>query len=125
MKPIICIDFDGVLHSGNFMKLGPPVEGSVEFLNEAVKHFDVCIFSVRNFLTGGIPKMRDWFREYFPDCYEQLHFPKEKPSAIMFIDDRAFTFKGKFPDIEYIKNFKAWDEEKNGVMYINVGCQNG
>ena len=43
----------------------------------------------------------------------QISFPKEKPPAHISIDDRAITFDGAWPDVEFLKNFKPW--HKRGV----------
>src|ERR1700743_3429981 len=52
-KPILCLDFDGVIHSyasgwkGADVIPDPPVAGAIEFIREALKHFRVAIFSSR------------------------------------------------------------------------------
>ena len=59
-KPILCLDFDGVLHSytsgwrGATIIPAKPVPGAVEFLVKAVQHFDVQVFSSRSHQEGGI-----------------------------------------------------------------------
>ena len=66
MTPAECLDFDGVLHSytsgwkGADVIPDPPVEGAIAFLREAVKHFQVEIFSSRSHQPGGGYAMRDW-----------------------------------------------------------------
>ncbi len=39
-----------------------------------------------------------------------ITFPKYKPPAIITIDDRAITFKGKWPTASEIDNFKTWNK---------------
>lgn len=133
-KPILCLDFDGVCHSytsgwkGADVIPDPPVEGLFEFLEEALEHFEVHIFSSRSNLPGGIEAMIEWF-SYWDYCrfYEanqnkfpntpvkvspvaaRLHFPKQKPPAHISIDDRAITFTGKWPVMTYLRDFKPWN----------------
>lgn len=38
-----------------------------------------------------------------------LSFPWSKPPAWLTIDDRAVTFNGKWPSVEFIENFKPWN----------------
>lgn len=65
-KPILCLDFDGVLHSytsgwqGADVIPDPPVPGAIEFLAEASKHFRIAIFSSRSHQEGGISAMQLW-----------------------------------------------------------------
>ena len=132
MKPILCLDFDGVLHSylsgwqGPDVIPDPPVTGMVEFLIEAVKEFDVQILSSRSRQPGGLLAMKNWLRNainYHFDCvfagnpkdferamnlFDLIGWPTEKPAAFVTIDDRAITFEGQWPDIETLLNFKPW-----------------
>ena len=63
-KPILCVDFDGVIHSyasgwkGADAIPDPPVPGAMEFLREALRHFRVSIFSSRSNQPGGIAAMQ-------------------------------------------------------------------
>ena len=65
-KPILCLDFDGVLHSyesgwkGASVIPDPPVPGAIAFLREAVQHFSVYIFSSRSNQEGGKTAMAEW-----------------------------------------------------------------
>jgi len=70
-KPILVLDFDGVIHSyksgwkGARVIPDPPVPGSLQFLAEALNHFDVQVFSSRSGQFGGIRAMKKWlWREY-------------------------------------------------------------
>lgn len=119
-KPILCLDFDGVLHSytsgwqGADVIPDPPVPGTLQFLAEAVEHFEVHVFSSRSGQPGGIPSMYAWLsnwlgREGFSLSVAQaVEFPIEKPPAMLTIDDRALTFTGRWPSIEELKAFKPW-----------------
>mgnify|MGYP001576951002 FL=1 len=69
MKPVLCLDFDGVIHSytsgwrGADVIPDPPVPGAIAFLREAVKHFRVAIFSSRTHQYRGLDAMKTWLRE--------------------------------------------------------------
>lgn len=127
-KPILCLDFDGVIHSytsgwkGAEIIPDPPVPGALEFLQEAVKHFRVAIFSSRSHQPGGAVAMRTWLGAHIlkrqsitelgdPPWFAQLEWPMEKPPALVTIDDRAITFDGTWPSIESLKAFKPWNKK--------------
>lgn len=122
-KPILCLDFDGVIHSytsgwrGAAVVVDKPVPGAVEFLRKATGEFEVHIFSSRSNQEGGIKAMKTWLEIVVGETYKVLPFwfslikwPTEKPPAHVTIDDRAITFIGVWPDIGYLKNFKPWNK---------------
>ena len=124
-KPILSLDFDGVCHlytSGWKGAANIPddaVPGLFEFLEEAVQHFDVQIYSSRSSQDGGVEAMMSWFIEQRKRWRESggqgaevvtLGFPKEKPAAFIGIDDRVLTFNGNWPDINSLKSFKPWNK---------------
>lgn len=132
-KPILCLDFDGVLHSyssgwkGAHFIPDPPVPGAMTFLVEAVKHFTVCIFSSRSHQDGGIRAMQTWV-DYWLDkefgwdkgadavsaansVRNNLTYSLEKPAAMVTLDDRAITFDGTWPTMDTLKNFKPWNKK--------------
>lgn len=124
-KPILCLDFDGVIHSytsgwkGADVIIDPPVEGAIGFMLEALNYFDVVIFSSRSHQPLGITAMRAWLRHHAgatwyesPDGpgIEDVRFVTEKPAALVTIDDRALTFDGTWPAIETLKTFKPWNK---------------
>ncbi len=135
-KPILCLDFDGVIHSytsgwqGAAAIPDPPVPGAMEFLIEAVEHFQVAIFSSRSNQEGGVEAMRDYLlghlmrTETLPVLdrtgplesaahfiSEHIGFPTEKPSAMVTIDDRAITFTGQWPDMKTLLAFQPWNKK--------------
>lgn len=125
-KPILCLDFDGVIHSyasgwkGANIIPDPPVDGAIAFMLGALNHFDVVILSSRSNQPGGISAMRLWLREHANGAWwespagpglEDVRFVTEKPSAFVTIDDRALTFDGTWPDIETLKAFKPWNKK--------------
>lgn len=131
LKPILCVDFDGVIHSytsgwqGADVIPDPPVPGAIEFLLQAMRHFRVAIFSSRSCQPGGMRAMQEWLihhgvtliRKHEPALavrnfvLNELMWPTEKPSAKVTIDDRALTFTGVFPAIEQLTSFKPWNEK--------------
>lgn len=124
-KPILCLDFDGVIHSyasgwkGADVIPDPPVDGAITFMLGALRHFDVTIFSSRSGQRGGIDAMTRWLKEHAGQTWyetpdgpglESIRFPTEKPSAMISIDDRALTFDGTWPAIQTLKDFQPWNK---------------
>ena len=116
-KPILCLDFDGVIHSyksgwqGADIIPDPPVNGAHEFLEEAVKNFTVMIYSTRSHQDGGLSAMLSWFHRQFEESIvDAIEFADEKPPALVTIDDRALTFNGTWPTMDELKNFKPWNK---------------
>lgn len=127
-KPILCLDFDGVIHSytsgwkGADVIPDPPVEGAIAFMLNAIQEFDVVIFSSRSNQPGGIEAMQAWLYEHAGQCWypapdslglEAIRFSREKPAAMVTLDDRAITFEGVWPSIESLKAFKPWNKRDN------------
>lgn len=140
MKPILCVDFDGVLHSyasgwkGADVIPDPPVPGAMAFLVAAAELFDVSIYSSRSSLQEGVDAMRQYLAHHLvghvPESIygnprstggeptmralhfvrEVLKWPREKPSAFLTLDDRAITFNGRFPDPRSLLDFKPWNK---------------
>lgn len=127
--PILCLDFDGVIHSytsgwkGADVIPDPPVPGAMKFLRDASQHFDVQIFSSRSHQAGGVQAMADYIVKHMAAWMldedargdlssrradisaeeflaNELSFPLEKPPAMVTIDDRALTFSGNWADYD-------------------------
>lgn len=134
-KPILCLDFDGVMHSyasgwkGAAVIPDPPVKGMVEFLERAMEYFDIQVFSSRSHQDGGVNAMAQWLRTHVTrhfDCEFTTGAPRdfdratailngvvfavEKPAAFLSIDDRAMTFNGEWPDPVALRLFKPWNK---------------
>jgi hypothetical protein len=131
-KPILVLDFDGVIHSyasgwkGADIIPDPPVDGAMQFIWDATEHFRVAVFSSRSNQAGGINAMKRWldhhFRGYWgthatqaDDKLSDIEWPLEKPAAFITIDDRALTFDGRWPTIEFLKEFKPWNKRRFGA----------
>jgi hypothetical protein len=135
-KPILALDFDGVMHSypqaggwkGSGMIPNPAVPGLVEFLHEAVKEFQVCVFSSRSENIAGRAGMKSWLQRQVLSYYEtgkagpwtmvtvydlvnQIGFPMTKPAAFVSLDDRALTFTGQWPSVNELRSFTPWWKE--------------
>lgn len=132
-KPILCLDFDGVLHSytsgwkGATIVPDPPVPGAIDFLYEAICHFDVHIYSSRSHQQGGVDAMMDWIAKWEriwiaeqqalgrprpkTSLLLNIKWPTEKPSAFVTIDDRAITFTGVWPSMGMLLTFKPWNRK--------------
>lgn len=124
-KPILCLDFDGVIHSyvsgwqGADVIPDAAVPGAVEFLDRAVTEFTVAIYSSRSGQPNGICAMQFWLKLNLYRAVDQaradeifalVEWPTEKPPALVTIDDRAITFTGQWPSIATLKSFKPWSK---------------
>jgi len=81
-KPILCLDFDGVIHSYSSGWKGateipdPPVPGFFKFLLEAQEHFTVAIYSSRSSHRGGIKAMQEWLWDHAQTALPELQTDK-------------------------------------------------
>ena len=118
---ILCVDFDGVLHSytsgwqGANVINDPPVRGAIDWLIAVHQNpeYSIAIYSSRSCQKGGVNTMRAWLREWLQnraDIADQIDFPTEKPPAYLTIDDRAICFRGTFPSVLEMDNFKPWNK---------------
>lgn len=126
-KPILCLDFDGVIHSyssgwqGAGIVSDPPVSGAIEFIYAAQREFRIAIFSSRSGQPGGLDAMRGWLLSFMlvSDAdprearlvYDAIEWSTEKPPAVVTIDDRALTFDGTWPSIASLKTFQPWNKK--------------
>jgi hypothetical protein len=136
-KPILCVDFDGVIHSyssgwkGSAVVADPPVPGALQWLWSATEVFDVQVYSSRSKDEAGRRAMFSWMieesRKTFPhghpmcwtdDAGDQgpvypITFCHEKPAAFLTIDDRAICFYGDWSKLDPAKllKFKPWNKQ--------------
>lgn len=124
-NPILCLDFDGVLHSyksgwqGAAVIPDPPVPGAINFLCNAIDHFQVHIFSSRSHQDGAIAAMKSWLALHAQNVLNnngwrrrlmnEIQWPQHKPPASVSIDDRCLTFTGRWPSMAELKAFKPWN----------------
>lgn len=120
--PILCIDFDGVIHRYDSGWKGPlaipddVTEGFFEWLDEAANHFKIVVYSSRCREPGAIDAMMLWIVAQRRKWHERggksphefgegvtLEFVLTKPAAFVQIDDRALTFNAT------LLAFKPWN----------------
>ncbi len=139
-KPILCLDFDGVIHSyisgwqGAATIPDPPVPDAIPFLLTALDEFSVAIFSSRSRNLPGRWAMQRWLGRAIADHWQngghepslaececwgdaagvwrRFSWPWFKPAAFVTIDDRAITFDGTWPDLGYLKRFQPWNKRQ-------------
>lgn len=120
-RDTICVDFDGVLHSyssgwkGGTVIPDPPVPGAIEWLARAHERYELAILSTRTRESGAADAMRAWLRAHglAPEIVERISFPRSKPSARVYIDDRGWRFEGTFPSLEEIDAFEPWNKRRS------------
>lgn len=117
MQKTIVFDFDGVIHSytsgweGIDKISDAPVDGIKEVIDELRKlGYMVCIVSTRCAQPEGIEAITKWLNKYEITVDK---VSKEKPPALVYIDDRAITFDGDCTNLlKAILNFKSWTERR-------------
>ncbi len=127
MKPTICIDFDGVIHSyehgwRNGEIYGTVTKGFFEWAQKMKDHFTLVIYSSRSKDIDMRGEMYRWFQIQWNKWmrasqdvslhFDDFIFAHEKPSAFITIDDRCICFDGDWSKItaESIFNFKPWNK---------------
>lgn len=126
-KPILCIDFDGVIHSyergwQDGTIYGNVTPGFFDWVREVKQHFRLVIYSSRSKTKLGIAEIKNWLEDQIHNAYENpkpihvgdFEFAHEKPAAFLTIDDRAITFNGDWSvlDVEFLRNFKPWTQRE-------------
>lgn len=119
-KPILCLDFDGVVHSyvsgwkGARNIPDPPTPGALDFISDALAaEWKVVIHSSRASHFGGIWAMRSWLRRHAGNQWDcmgpslcEVKFSRWKPPATVTIDDRALQFTGGWFSLDALRSFK-------------------
>jgi hypothetical protein len=127
----VAVDFDGVLHQYVSAWVDaktipdPPVPGAIEWLHRIIQDFDVAVLSTRNHQIGGVRAMRAWLKRHADTIWyeapgyrglEEIEFPKEKPAALIYLDDRAIRFTGEnWPSRQEIHEAYPWNKRKEVV----------
>jgi hypothetical protein len=120
-KPILCIDFDGVInkyskgwHDGTLYD--DVTDGFFEWAAEAQKLFKLVIYSSRSSTDEGRLAMGKWLAEQMRAWDgEPLEFTlaAEKPAAWLTIDDRCIRFDGDWSALALAPNtlrmFRPWN----------------
>ncbi len=111
MSSTVCVDLDGVLNQFDGWKgpdyFHPPRAGAREFL-ERLHHlgYRIVIFTVR-----WKPHVEQWLAQHgLAELVDEV--TDKKPPAHIYIDDRAFCFRGDFSEVlEHIPGFRAhWEQ---------------
>lgn len=135
-KPIICIDFDGVIHSyengwqdGEIYGTATP--GFFRWAIKAKDHFKLVVYSSRSKTPEGLTAMREAIGKWsidathngevagnfvWPELFDELEFSDCKPPAFLTIDDRAICFQGSWADLDpaELLEFRTWTERDVG-----------
>jgi hypothetical protein len=127
-KPILCLDFDGVIHSykspwTNAETISDDVtEGFFEWAEKAAQHFTLVVYSSRSKSEVAVTAMQFWLYEqrkkwrarggmHQIDERLSFEFASEKPAAFLTIDDRAICFEGDWSKLDPgdLALFKPWN----------------
>ncbi|SRR6266481_4903763 len=125
-KPILCLDFDGVIHAYTSPWTNPETisdsvtPGFFDWAQEAGKLFRLVIYSSRSKSPDAKFEMNKWFLREFA-AYRaaggkadlpSIEFAHEKPAAFLTIDDRAVCFDGDWNNFvpARMRAFKPWNK---------------
>lgn len=127
-KPILCLDFDGVIHSyesgwkGIDTVADGPTDGAMAFIAAAQEWFTVAVYSSRSGSDQGRKPMKEWMRAQLLSHFEgdrakaetvamAIMWPETKPPAMVSLDDRGWQFTGVWPDMSLLRSFKPWNRK--------------
>ena len=123
-KPILCLDFDGVLHSYSSGWQGPrtipdsPVRGAIEFLAEAVQVFEVHIFSSRSSFWGGRKAMYKWIVMHATDRFRYLPSIQHFSRLRYFLCDYHAVTSNEMAGFSEKKRFQLSQEAARGFASL-------
>jgi hypothetical protein len=121
-KPILALEFEWVIAVARKIRVVNeldfiPVNGSIEFCQEAVKCYDVCVYSNSKNRLWEIYRMKQWLRmNNFP---YQIRFPLKKPNAFITIDTNSRHFNGSsvaFKEFEECNWFRMTSDEFEKII---------
>lgn len=116
VKKTVVFDFDGVIHSyvsgwhGVDNISDPPVPGIGDALKEIHNAgYEIVVVSTRCASRDGLEAIVEWLDRHDLDVYVD-RVCKEKPPAVVYIDDRAICFDGH-PEmlLDKINSFSPWN----------------
>ena len=119
-KKTVVFDFDGVIHSYSSGWKGadcipdPPVLGIEKALAKLHQEYEIAIVSSRCSTQAGVDAINHWlYKNGLAQYVDKVC--KEKPPAIVYIDDRAICFDGNAASlVEKVRSFKPWTEVNKG-----------
>lgn len=116
----VAVDFDGVLHSYTTPWINehtipdPPVIGAMEWLGQMLEAgLDVVIYTTRGRTSAGRDAVHRWLLRHWPEApLSRLQVTSEKPTALVYLDDRAWRFMGPgtWPSAEQILDARPWNK---------------
>lgn len=126
MKRTICVDFDGVIHAYTSPWVAPhvipdpPVPDAFNWLLARLHEgFEVVICSTRARTWRGRRAIRRWLRHHggeglYYECMgfaglEDLKVTDRKVPAIVYLDDRALRFEGRWPTLAELEA-RPWNK---------------
>ena len=113
-KPVLALDFDGVLHSyasgwqGACTVADEPTQGAQAFCERAIKHFALLVYSTRCAYPGGAQAIMLWLDQHCFPAGMWVSVDGVKAPATVTLDDRAWRFDGDWPDVEELAVFQPW-----------------
>lgn len=135
---VVAIDFDGVIHRN----IAPwtrseeinddPVAGAFEFIEKALKEFDVIIFSARANNRDARVEMCIWLKRRWLESgrdwtsrMARIDIVSTKPNAFIYIDDCGWHFEGVFPTMEELRAFESWTKKTENRLLCSRQAVNG
>ena len=108
----VCLDFDGVVHQyvsgwkGYDTVLDPPIASTVKAIKKLRENgYRVVICTARSEHLDGHKAVVDWLKKYNIEVDDVC---ATKPTAMIYIDDRAVTYVPDMDICEVVKSFKPW-----------------
>ncbi len=101
-KPVVCLDFDGVLHSyssgwkGNDVIPDPPIDGAKKAVDTLRKRYKVVVNSARCMNRKGRKAVEAFLDEHNIVVDE---VSEHKPAAIAYVDDLGVPFQGDWDKV--------------------------
>lgn len=123
----VVFDFDGVIHSytsgwqGVDVIPDEPVKGIENALKEIHEAgYEIAVVSTRCSAVVGAKAVAEWLNKYGLAQYIDK-ICKEKPPAIVYIDDRAICFDGR-PEklLSKIESFVPWNKKGSRISDCKV-----
>jgi hypothetical protein len=102
-KPVLCLDFDGVLHDHDGLEwtgeadiFGPPIHGAKEAVDFLRTRYSVAVHSARCGTPEGRQSIVNWLAMYGITVDEVC---EHKPAAFAYVDDLGVPFYGDWSEV--------------------------